>query len=107
MNDINDDEPLTDRDEDLRSQNSRIPRQKMRAILVRTPANKDEPISSRIEDDFNREPHEPDVLITELKGNSSQVNGYTFRRSNFTWHFCLPFQFGQHLPERVNSGLTP
>lgn len=67
MNDINDDEPLTDRDEDLRSQNSRIPRQKMRAILVRTPANKDEPISSPIEDEFDREPHEPDILITELK----------------------------------------
>ena len=64
---IPDDEPLTGRSDDLRSQNSRIPKQKMRAILVRTPANKDEPISP-FENDIDSEPHEPDILITELKG---------------------------------------
>ena len=61
-------EPLTWRDEGVRSQNSRIPKQKMRAILVRTPANKDEPRASPIEDEHDSEPHEPDILITELKG---------------------------------------
>ena len=71
---IPDDEPLTGRSDDIRSQNSRIPKQKMRAILVRTPANKDEPISYPFENDIEGEPHEPDILITELKGTVCYVS---------------------------------
>ena len=69
---LEEEEPLTWREGGI-SQNSRLPKQKMRAILVRTPANKDEPRSSPIEDERDSEPHEPDILITELKGTVDEV----------------------------------
>jgi len=64
---------LTDINEEERAKSvnsaSRMPMAMTRARLVRTPASKDERISAPSPEspEENHDPHEPDVLITELK----------------------------------------
>lgn len=63
--------------EDRRSVNSsRLPTATMtRARLVRTPANKDDVPPQSPEPPEHREPHTPDILITELKDPPELVEG--------------------------------
>lgn len=76
--DIMDDSGRRSDMEDRRSVNSsRMPTNMTRAMLVRTPANKDD-ISQAPSPDPTDEPveqREPDVLITELKDQSELVEG--------------------------------
>ncbi|XP_053375061.1 leucine-rich repeat-containing protein 74B-like isoform X2 [Mercenaria mercenaria] len=68
--DIMDDSGRKSEMEDRRSVNSmRMPTHMTRARLVRTPANKDDAPEAHVSEESEEqgEPHEPDVLITELK----------------------------------------
>lgn len=65
--------------QDRRSVNSsRMPTARMtRPRLIRTPANKDDATveSQLVPDDETKEPHTPDILITEVKDQPELVEG--------------------------------